>query len=93
MKKKFLSLALIGLLSLGALVGCSSNETEDDKVKIALVLDEGGVHDQSFNESAWNGAKKLKAGITATVISNLCLMVPISVLMLLILDLLIAKAV
>ena len=35
-----------------------------------------------------DGAKKLKAGITATVISNLCLMVPISVLMLLILDLL-----
>lgn len=60
MKKKFLSLALVGILGLGTLVGCSSNETEDNKVKITLVLDEGGVNDQSFNESAWNGAKKLK---------------------------------
>lgn len=37
------------------------------------------------------GAKNLKAGIIATAISNLCLMAPISVLMLLILDLLNGK--
>lgn len=61
MNKKFLSLALIGALSLTSLVGCSmKNKVEDDTLKVTLVLDEGGVNDQSFNESAWNGAKKLK---------------------------------
>ena len=53
---------LLTVLSLGV-VGCNSTtntSNEDDKLKITLVLDEGGVNDQSFNESAWTGALAAK---------------------------------
>lgn len=61
MNKKFLSLILAGVVTVTSLVGCSAkNEVKEDKVKVTLVLDEGGVNDQSFNQSAWSGALELK---------------------------------
>ena len=58
-KVLFLS-AAITFTSIG-LVGCGDNKnTESDKMKVTLVLDEGGVNDQSFNESAWSGALAAK---------------------------------
>lgn len=61
MLKKIKSLMLAGILTVG-IVGCSSSNIESDKekLKITLVLDEGGVNDQSFNESAWTGALEAK---------------------------------
>ena len=62
MLKKIKCLSLLTVLSLGV-VGCNSTTNtlkEDDKLKITLVLDEGGVNDQSFNESAWTGALAAK---------------------------------
>lgn len=64
--KKIKALLLIAVLSLSSigLVGCFSkkSQTKDSnnntKMKITLVLDKGGVNDQSFNQSAWEGAKK-----------------------------------
>ena len=57
----FKKIRVIGLslaLSFGA-YGCSKEEVkEDDKPKITLVLSVGGVNDQSFNQGAWEGAKK-----------------------------------
>lgn len=38
----------------------SKGEPEEEKLKVTLVLDEGGVNDQSFNQSAWEGALKSK---------------------------------
>ena len=35
-------------------------ESKKDKLKVALILDEGGVNDQSFNQSAWEGALRSK---------------------------------
>lgn len=56
MIKKLKTLALVGIVSMGV-VGCSSNSPkEEDKTKITLVLSTGGVNDQSFNQSAWEGA-------------------------------------
>ena len=61
--KKFLTLALVGLLSL-SLVACGgSNEggnteepnTDACAVKIGLVTDTGGIDDKSFNQSSWEG--------------------------------------
>lgn len=55
---------LIATVSLVALVGCqgraqNSAPTSGKKTfKIALALDVGGVSDQSFNQSAWEGAQK-----------------------------------
>ena len=61
MTKKIKALLLSLLLILA--VGCSKTETakeEEKPLKITLVLDEGGVNDQSFNQSAWEGALKLR---------------------------------
>ena len=55
MNKKIVTLLLAGTLSLGV-VGCkSSNTVKDDKMKVCVVLDEGGANDQSFNQSAIEG--------------------------------------
>ena len=60
MNKKILSLVLAGMLTIGTMVGCSSTKsTKKSDIKITMVLDEGGVNDQSFNQSAWEGAKQL----------------------------------
>lgn len=59
MFKKIKSLLLVTLLVGGAVVGCNkSTDNADDKIKVTLVLSTGGVNDQSFNQSAWEGAKK-----------------------------------
>ena len=52
---------LLITLALGTtVVGCSKTNIEDDTIKVSLILDEGGVNDQSFNQSAWEGALKAK---------------------------------
>lgn len=60
-KKKVKVLALCTvLIGSVSLVGCSGGKEEkkDDPFKVTLVLDAGGVNDQSFNQSAWEGAQK-----------------------------------
>ena len=60
MIKKLKVLLLSTMLTVGV-VGCSKNEnvsTEKEAYKISLILDEGGVNDQSFYLSAWEGAFK-----------------------------------
>ena len=65
--KKSKALILSAILSLGSigLVGCSSkkeevNKSKNENMKITLILDKGGVNDQSFNQSAWEGAQEAK---------------------------------
>ena len=70
-KLKIMGLSLI--LSVGVF-GCSKTNTsiEKDSLKICLVLDEGGVNDQSFNQSAWEGAlaSKEKYGVEVSYIES-----------------------
>ena len=50
------------MLTVGVM-GCSKNEnvsTEKENYKVSLILDEGGVNDQSFNQSSWEGALRGK---------------------------------
>ena len=58
MKLKKLSkiLLLSSILTLG--IGCARTEKVDveEKYKVGLVLSVGGVNDESFNQSAWEGA-------------------------------------
>ena len=55
-KLKIIGLSLI--LSVGA-YGCAKEEIKEDEApKITLVLSVGGVHDESFNQGAWEGAQK-----------------------------------
>jgi basic membrane protein A len=63
MKLKKLSKILLLSLILTLMIGCANTEkanVEEDKLKVSLILDEGGVNDASFNESAWGGALAAK---------------------------------
>jgi len=70
-KLKIIGLSLI--LAVG-IFGCSKTDTsvENDTMKICLILDEGGVNDRSFNESAWSGAlaSKEKYGVEVSYIES-----------------------
>lgn len=60
---KLKKLLLIGTsLVIGAslLTGCSPKQEKGDSVSIAIVLGEGSINDQSFNQSTWEGLKKAK---------------------------------
>lgn len=61
--KKFLSIFLLASL-LVSLTGCSWSDPEtianDGVFKVAMVPDLGGINDQSFNQSAWEGMLELK---------------------------------
>ena len=62
MIKKLKVLLLSTMLTVGVM-GCSKNEnvsTEKENYKVSLILDEGGVNDQSFNQSSWEGALRGK---------------------------------
>ncbi|MDQ5983321.1 MAG: Basic membrane lipoprotein A [Eubacteriales bacterium SKADARSKE-1] len=62
--KKLLSIFLIILIT-SSLSACSWNDpqaTSDDGVfKVTMVPDLGGINDQSFNQSAWEGLQKFKS--------------------------------
>jgi basic membrane protein A len=60
MIKKIKLLLLSAVVSAGAW-GCAKNDkigTNKESYKISLILSTGGVNDQSFNQSAWEGALK-----------------------------------
>ena len=62
MIKKLKVLLLSTTVSVGAW-GCAKNDnisTEKENYKVGLVLSIGGVNDESFNQSAWEGALKAK---------------------------------
>ncbi|WFD12390.1 BMP family lipoprotein [Tepidibacter hydrothermalis] len=70
MKKKIISLALTATLLGTMVVGCSKPAEENaggsegaKAVKVGMVTDTGGVNDQSFNQSAWEGLKKAEADL------------------------------
>ena len=58
MFKKIKSLLLVTLVVGGTVVGCEKSTDDVDKTKVTLVLSTGGVNDQSFNQSAWEGAQE-----------------------------------
>lgn len=66
MKVSILSTIMVGAVGL---MGCSkeSKTVEKDEFKVSLVLDEGGVNDQSFNQSAWEGALKAQENYNVKV--------------------------
>ena len=58
---KKLKVLLLSIMITVGVVGCSKNEnvsTEKEAYKVGLVLSVGGVNDESFNQSAWEGALK-----------------------------------
>ena len=58
MKLKRLSKIFLLASSLSLMIGCAKTEKAnvEEKYKVGLVLSVGGVNDESFNQSAWEGA-------------------------------------
>lgn len=57
MFKKIFVLALVIVMMATALVGCGATD-EGEGLSMAMVTDVGGVNDQSFNQSAWEGHQR-----------------------------------
>lgn len=74
MSKKF-KILLLTVATILTVAGCSNSQKEEvveDKVKVTLILDEGGANDESFNQSALKGAKEAekKYGIDVNYIES-----------------------
>lgn len=76
--KKIIALLMTTMI-MGTMVGCgSSNSSTADKgttsgkeYKVAMVTDTGGVNDQSFNQSSWEGLQNLEKNNKGTKVSYL----------------------
>ncbi|WP_195937799.1 BMP family lipoprotein [Romboutsia sp. 1001713B170131_170501_G6] len=72
--KKILTAGVVLSLMSFALVGCSSSSgsKESDTLKITMISDLGGINDQSFNQSAWEGLQKAEKelGVDVEVIQS-----------------------
>lgn len=66
--KKILALTTSLALVTAMLAGCSNKSntnsqetpTEGKKIKVGMITDTGGINDQSFNQSAWEGLLKIQ---------------------------------
>ena len=61
--KKLISLSLTMIVSAGILVGCGSSDGDsatEGKIKVGMITDVGGVHDDSFNQSSWEGLQAIQ---------------------------------
>lgn len=68
--RRAMSIFVASILAISA-AGCGSNndikKEQGDEFKISMVSDVGGVNDQSFNQSAWEGLKELEKETNAKV--------------------------
>ena len=62
-KFRFIHLVLIAIV----LLICFGTPAMGAKLKIAMVTDVGGVNDQSFNQSAWEGLQRAEKDFGAKV--------------------------
>ena len=76
--KKLVSLGLSVVVGASMLVGCSTKSVEENTaaqtsdIKIGMVADVGGINDESFNQSAWEGLQQAQKdfGIEIKVIES-----------------------
>jgi len=71
--KKFMGLALSAVMAASLLAGCGTADNKDNgaatgggdakKLSVAMVTDVGGVHDNSFNQAAWEGLSRAKTDL------------------------------
>ena len=60
--KKIVALSSAVLIASMSLVGCSNKtnneQSNNQTIKVGMVADVGGINDESFNQSAWEGLQK-----------------------------------
>ena len=80
MKKRLLSLLAVSAITVTLFAGCGSSSTKpaEDKgastekeFKVAMVTDTGGVNDQSFNQSSWEGLQNFEKNNKGAKVSYL----------------------
>jgi basic membrane protein A and related proteins len=55
--RRFLFVAVLLCLAL-VFIGCAKKEAKPAAISVAMCTDVGGINDQSFNQSAWEGLQK-----------------------------------
>ena len=75
--KKIAAISTAIIIASLSLVGCNSKTSEEGSkskkdLKIGMIADVGGINDESFNQSAWEGLQKAKEdfGVEVTVIES-----------------------
>ena len=73
--KKIAALSTAVVMSASMLVGCGNNESKESTkkaFKVGMVADVGGINDESFNQSAWEGLQRAEKdlGIEIKVIES-----------------------
>ena len=74
--KKLAALSTAVVMSASMLVGCGGNDTSignnNETLKVGMVADLGGINDESFNQSAWEGLQQAEKdfGIEIKVIES-----------------------
>ncbi|MFY3793339.1 BMP family lipoprotein [Ureibacillus sp. MALMAid1270] len=66
MKKRKFGFAIVSILAVGTLLGACGTKDEgkdnakndEDTFSVAMVTDEGGIDDKSFNQSTWEGIEQ-----------------------------------
>ncbi|MGL6105901.1 BMP family lipoprotein [Romboutsia sp.] len=58
--KKVVAILASMVMCTSLVTGCSSKPKEEKKLSIGIVLGEGSVNDQSFNQSTWEGLQQAK---------------------------------
>jgi basic membrane protein A len=58
--KKILSIMTALILVITMISGCSKNDKTKAQLSVGIVLGEGSINDQSFNESTWEGLQQAK---------------------------------
>ena len=80
MKKRLLSLLAVSAITVTLFAGCGANKnstaengttTGENEYKVAMVTDTGGVNDQSFNQSSWEGLQNLEKNNKGAKVSYL----------------------
>ncbi|GGE24993.1 BMP family ABC transporter substrate-binding protein [Marinithermofilum abyssi] len=68
MSKKGWAILMLSLVTVLAISGCgAANNQADGGFKAGLVTDTGGLNDESFNQTAWEGMEKAKKELGADV--------------------------
>ena len=68
--KKITGLGLSVIMSVSMLVGCKSNDLDSTKqtIKVGMVADMGGINDESFNQSAWEGLQQAEKDLGIEIV-------------------------
>lgn len=72
MSRKYNLIFILTLIICIFTVGCSKNNKSNEDILVTLVLDKGGVNDESFNQLAWSGAQRAaqKHGVTVKYLES-----------------------